>query len=90
LDHLSDLLTAIGGDLSMLVDVTVFLTDMAHYARFNTIYNAYFDASTGPTRSTRHVLVSMVCSPPTSSRQHFLCVLLQRVSLSRNFPIRIN
>jgi len=52
LDNLSDMLGAVGVDLSHLVDVTVFLTDMAHFAAYNKIYNAYFDASTGPTRTT--------------------------------------
>lgn len=52
LDNLSDLLVAAGADLSHLVDVTVFLTDMKYFAEYNAVYNAYFDAKTGPTRTT--------------------------------------
>lgn len=40
-----------GLELSSLVDVTVFLVDMAHYAAFNEAWNRFFDAS-GPTRTT--------------------------------------
>ena len=52
LDNLSELLNAVGADLGNLVDVTVFLTDMAHFPAYNKVYNAYFDAQTGPTRTT--------------------------------------
>jgi 2-aminomuconate deaminase len=38
--------------LEHVVDLTVFLTDMADYDEFNKVYNQYFDAKTGPTRTT--------------------------------------
>ena len=52
LDNLSDLLNAAGADLGHLVDVNVFLTDMSLFPAYNKVYNAYFDAETGPTRTT--------------------------------------
>jgi 2-aminomuconate deaminase len=38
--------------LENVVDLTVFLVDMVHYDEFNQVYNEYFDAETGPTRTT--------------------------------------
>lgn len=52
LDNLNDLLLAVGADLSHLVDVTVFLTDMSLFPGYNKVYNSFFDAQTGPTRTT--------------------------------------
>lgn len=43
---------AAGGELSNLVDLTVFLTDMADYAGMNAVYNEFFDAESGPSRTT--------------------------------------
>ncbi len=40
-----------GLQLSSLVDVTVFLVNMADYGGFNEAWNRFFDAS-GPTRTT--------------------------------------
>ncbi len=45
-------LAAAGADLSHVVDLTCFLIDMKHYAAFNQVYNTYFDAKNGPTRTT--------------------------------------
>src|SRR4051794_13252358 len=45
-------LSAAGADLSHVIDLTCFLTDMKHYAGFNAAYNTYFDAHNGPTRTT--------------------------------------
>ncbi|KAJ1502743.1 hypothetical protein HMI54_009562 [Coelomomyces lativittatus] len=39
-------------DRRSLVDLTVFLLDMEDYSAFNEVYNAFFDQSTGPTRTT--------------------------------------
>ncbi|EFA81137.1 2-aminomuconate deaminase [Heterostelium album PN500] len=41
-----------GADLENIIDVTVFLVDMQDYAKFNQVYNQYFNAETGPTRTT--------------------------------------
>eukprot|EP00455_Lapot_gusevi_P051749 TRINITY_DN779_c0_g1_i1.p1 TRINITY_DN779_c0_g1~~TRINITY_DN779_c0_g1_i1.p1 ORF type:complete len:312 (-),score=36.39 TRINITY_DN779_c0_g1_i1:24-959(-) len=52
LSNMSDLLETIGADMNHLVDVTVFLVDMSYYGAFNKVYNVWFDAATGPTRTT--------------------------------------
>ncbi|MBU6429595.1 MAG: RidA family protein [Cyanobacteria bacterium REEB65] len=52
LENLREILARAGADLSHLVDVTVFLLDMADYAGYNEVYNTFFDAQTGPTRTT--------------------------------------
>jgi len=52
LDTLRTLLRTAGADFDHLVDLTCFLTDMKHYDGFNKVYNTYFDAATGPTRTT--------------------------------------
>ncbi len=52
IENIRAILGAAGADLSHLVDVTVFLVDMADYAGMNEVYNDYFDASTGPSRTT--------------------------------------
>ncbi|KAI9217328.1 Endoribonuclease L-PSP/chorismate mutase-like protein [Blastocladiella britannica] len=41
-----------GRGLETLVDLTVFLADMADFPGYNDVYNTYFDATTGPTRTT--------------------------------------
>ena len=46
------ILKAAGGDLGNLVDMSVFLTDMAMYRDFNSVYNEFFNAETGPSRTT--------------------------------------
>lgn len=46
------ILKVAGGDLCNLVDVSVFLTDMDMYSAFNEVYNQYFDAESGPSRTT--------------------------------------
>jgi 2-aminomuconate deaminase len=45
------ILEAAGSSLKDLVDVTVFLVDMKDYAKMNAVYNEYFDAQTGPSRT---------------------------------------
>jgi 2-aminomuconate deaminase len=61
IENIRTILQASGADLAHLVDLTVFLTDMRHYAGFNEVYNSYFDAETGPTRTT--VAVSQLPHP---------------------------
>ena len=45
-------LEAAGAGLEHLVDVTTFLVDMSDFPGYNEVYNTYFDAETGPTRTT--------------------------------------
>lgn len=52
MENLRVILEAAGADLEHIVDCTVFLVDMADYAGFNEVYNEYFEAATGPTRTT--------------------------------------
>lgn len=45
-------LQEVGADLSDLVDVTCFLVNMNDFGGFNEVYNRYFDAATGPARTS--------------------------------------
>ncbi|MBE1205275.1 RidA family protein [Aminobacter carboxidus] len=49
--NITETLHAAGGTLADLVDVTIFLTDMADYPAMNGEYNRWF-ASDGPARTT--------------------------------------
>ena len=51
IENLGAALDREGLQLSSLVDVTVFLVNMADYGGFNEAWNRFFDAS-GPTRTT--------------------------------------
>lgn len=50
--NIEKILKQAGADLSHCVDFTCYLVDMEHYQGFNAVYNEYFDAETGPTRTT--------------------------------------
>lgn len=50
--NMERILRAAGAGLENLVDVTVFLVDMADYAGMNSAYNEFFNAQTGPVRTT--------------------------------------
>jgi len=50
--NIERILKEAGADLSHLIDVTTYLTDMKHYAGYNEVYNTYFTAETGPARTT--------------------------------------
>lgn len=52
LENIRVILRGAGADLCHVVDMTTFLTDMAHFKGYNAVYNSYFDAETGPTRTT--------------------------------------
>jgi 2-aminomuconate deaminase len=51
LDNIERILEEAGASIDDVVDVTVFLVDMADYGGFNEVYNRYFEADTGPTRT---------------------------------------
>ncbi len=51
LENIQHYLGLNGGDLQHLVDVTVFLKDMAHFDAYNEVYNSFFP-NTGPCRTT--------------------------------------
>jgi len=50
--NIQRILKQAGADLSHLVDVTTYLTDMKHYTGYNEVYNTFFTADTGPARTT--------------------------------------
>ena len=51
LENVDRILREAGATIQDVVDVTVFLVDMGDYRAFNEVYNGYFDAETGPTRT---------------------------------------
>lgn len=56
IENIKVVLEAAGSSLNSVVDVTVFLTDMANdFKKFNKIYGEYF-GKIGPTRTTVEVL----------------------------------
>lgn len=52
LENIDRILQEAGSGIDDVVDITVFLVDMEDYGGFNEVYNRYFDADTGPTRTT--------------------------------------
>jgi len=52
IENMRVILQAAGADLSSLVDITTFLVQMSDFPGYNSVYNEYFDAQTGPTRTT--------------------------------------
>ena len=52
LENLRTILNAAGLGLEHAVDVTCFLVSMSDYKGFNEVYNQYFTAKDGPTRTT--------------------------------------
>ena len=52
LENISDYLQAEQATLKDLVDVTVFLVNMNDFAGYNEVYAEFFDARTGPARTT--------------------------------------
>jgi len=51
LDNIGRILEEAGSGLDDVVDVTVFWVDMQDYGGFNEVYNRYFEAESGPTRT---------------------------------------
>ena len=52
IENIGVILQEAGSGLEELVDLTVFLVDMADYAGMNEVYNEFFDAESGPARTT--------------------------------------
>ncbi len=52
IENIRAILAAAGADLGHLVDVTAYLVDMSDYAGYNEVYDTYFQAATGPARTT--------------------------------------
>ena len=51
IENIQEILKAAGADLSNVVDLSVFLTNMDNFDQFNEVYNQFFDYS-GPARTT--------------------------------------
>lgn len=51
IENIADILRAVGADLSNLVQITSYLTNMNDFAGYNEVYASYFDEN-GPTRTT--------------------------------------
>ncbi|KAI1316368.1 hypothetical protein EDD11_010082 [Mortierella claussenii] len=56
IENINVILQSQGASLSNIVDMTVFLVNMADYGAMNEVYNQYFDAETGPSRTCVGVL----------------------------------
>ena len=52
LENIRVILQAAGADLEHVVDVTTFLLTMEDFPAYNEVYNRYFNAPSGPTRTT--------------------------------------
>ena len=52
LENIKDYLHAEGASLEDLVDLTTFLVNMNDFAGYNEVYGQYFNAETGPARTT--------------------------------------
>ncbi len=52
IENIADILAVVGASLADLVQVTCYLVDMADFPAYNAAYAQYFDAATGPTRTT--------------------------------------
>lgn len=50
--NIGALLERAGASLDDVVDTTTFLVDMSDYAGYNDAWNEFFDATTGPARTT--------------------------------------
>ncbi|KAF9141169.1 hypothetical protein EC957_005808 [Mortierella hygrophila] len=56
IENINVILQSKGASLANIVDMTIFLTDMKDYGAMNQVYNEYFDAETGPSRTCVGVL----------------------------------
>lgn len=52
IENIATYLKSMDCDLSNLVEITTFLVDMEDFKIYNEVYGEYFNAATGPTRTT--------------------------------------
>lgn len=52
IENVRDVLTAAGAGLEDLVEITTFLVDMGDFGAYNRAYARFFDAASGPARTT--------------------------------------
>ena len=55
MQNLNAILTAANTNFANVVKTTIFITDMANFARINAIYGKFFDEATAPARETVQV-----------------------------------
>ncbi len=55
MQNLKAILTAANTNFENVVKATIFITDMANFARINAVYGKYFDEATAPARETVQV-----------------------------------
>ncbi|CAG8545718.1 4311_t:CDS:2 [Acaulospora morrowiae] len=84
IENIDTILKASGASLENVVDLTVFLIDMKDYSGFNEVYNKYFDAKTGPARTT--VAVKELPSPKLLIEIKATAWANKLISLSFNIP----
>ncbi len=51
-ENIDRILKTQGADISNVIDVTVFLVNMNDFKGYNEVYGEFFNAETGPTRTT--------------------------------------
>ncbi|KAF9174385.1 hypothetical protein BGX21_006197 [Mortierella sp. AD011] len=56
IENIKVILESAGATLDNVVDMTIFLTNMKDYGAMNEVYNQYFEAATGPSRTCVGVL----------------------------------
>ncbi|KAF9433634.1 hypothetical protein BGZ76_009181 [Entomortierella beljakovae] len=56
IENIKVILESQNASLENIVDLTIFLTDMKDYGAMNEVYNTYFEAATGPSRTCVGVL----------------------------------
>lgn len=56
MDNIAAILTKAGATFEDILKSTVFLKDMADFARFNAVYATYFNSETAPARETVQVV----------------------------------
>ena len=52
IENIRDILRSAGADLSDVVEISTFLVDMNDFAGYNAVYAEFFDAASGPARTT--------------------------------------
>ena len=52
LQNMTIIVERCGGSMNQLVDLTTFLVSMNDFKGYNSVYNRWFDAESGPTRTT--------------------------------------
>jgi 2-aminomuconate deaminase len=80
IENVARVLATEGATLADVVEVTTYLVNMADFPGYNEVYNRYFDAATGPARTTvavhqlPHPLIrieirAVAWKPPAKSRR---------------------